>query len=92
MHFYRVRFSRCNHNSILSETQLKTGAKSQQLNPDTMNKEDFYLCPACMNGEPGCNSINGKEDDLSALRPIANATKLSPLEIFQSGMIEKARS
>jgi len=41
-----------------------------------------------MNGEPGCSSING-EDDITVLRPIVSARKLSPLGLFQIGAVER---
>ncbi len=87
-HYHQVRYGGCNHTGILSETQLRTGAKGQQLNPETLAKEDLHMCNACLNGEPGCNTING-EDDRTVLRPIVSARKLSPLEVFQIGAIEK---
>jgi hypothetical protein len=77
MRYYQVRFSGCNHSSILSERQLKnTEVKGQQLNLDTMAPENLYTSNACLNGEPGYCSE-------SVLHPIDAARKLSPLEVFQ---------
>jgi hypothetical protein len=89
MNYYKVRYGGCNHSSILAESQLHKEVKEQRLNPDTGTKEDYYFCPACMNGEPGCSSIHGT-DDRSVLRPIADAKKLSPIDIFKMGIVQRA--
>jgi hypothetical protein len=80
MRYYQVRYGGCNHNGVLSETQLRTGAKGQELDPDTtmMIKVDLFTCNACLNMEPGYSSD-------SVLHPIISARMLSPLELYQSG-------
>jgi hypothetical protein len=49
------------------------------------------MCNACLNGEPGCDTNFGK-NDRTVLRPIVSARKLSVLELFQIGAVERARA
>ena len=88
--YFQVRFGGCNHSSFLTEAQLRSSAKGERLNPEKGVKEDLYMCPACMNGEPGCSSINGQDDGRSVLRSVASVRRLSPLEVFQIDAIERA--
>ena len=82
MEYYRVRYG-CGHHSVLSKNDLQKNVKAHQFNGETMTPENLYTCNACLNGEPGfC--------DKTTLHPITSAKKLSPLEIFQLGLIEKS--
>ena len=84
MRYYQVRYGGCNHSGILSETQLRTDAMGEQLNPVTMTKENTYQCQACLNDEPGaCGE--------TVLHGIESAKKLTLLEVRQllsSGSID----
>jgi hypothetical protein len=82
--YYYVRYAGCDHTALMPEKEFLTGAKGQQLNPETMTKEDLHMCNACLNAERGYCSE-------SVLHPIAAARKLSPLEVFDAGFLSRAR-
>jgi hypothetical protein len=81
-YYYQVRYGGCNHSGIMSESQLHTSAKGQQINPEIMTSENIFTCNACLNAEPGYCSD-------TVLHPIISARKLTPLEIFQLGFVER---
>jgi hypothetical protein len=56
-HHYNIRLEGCNHEQIMTDTQLVTERKGQRIHRNTGIKEDLYFCNGCLEGKPGCNTI-----------------------------------
>jgi hypothetical protein len=69
---WKVIFSGCNHQAIMSEQELHDPIETQ-FNPAKLHKENVYVCHGCAKGEPGfCHN--------TVLHSVQTATKLTPLD------------